>query len=72
MLPVKHWPIAGAKRQIVTHPTMTSVLFSKKTCVRGVPNMINYIFSMHLQLSNGKQMFPQQETRPYIISVAFH
>jgi hypothetical protein len=33
--------------------------------------LIKY-FSMHLQLSNGKQMSPQQETRPYIISMAFH
>ncbi len=28
--------------------------------------MINYIFSMHLQLSNGKKLSLQQETRPYV------
>jgi hypothetical protein len=28
--------------------------------------MINYIFSTHLQLSNGKRLSLQQETRPYV------
>jgi hypothetical protein len=31
-----------------------------------VPNTINYIFSPDLYLSNGKQLFLQQETRPHV------
>ncbi len=31
-----------------------------------VPNMTNYIFSPHLQLSNGKRLFLQQETTSYV------
>jgi hypothetical protein len=53
---VKHWPIAGTVRagnQTVTHHRVTWVLFFTRTCVPRVPNMTNYIFSTHLQLSNG-------------------
>jgi hypothetical protein len=39
--------------------------FFMKTCVLRVPNMINYIFSMHLQLSNGKLLFVQHKTRHF-------
>jgi hypothetical protein len=52
---------------------MTSVFKMKKihymrTYVLRVPNLINYIFSMHVQLSNGerKQLSLQQETMPYV------
>ncbi len=31
-----------------------------------VPNMTNYIFSPHLQLSDGKQLFLQHETTSYV------
>jgi hypothetical protein len=37
-----------------------------RTCVPKVPNVINYIFSTHLQVSNGKQLYLQQQTRPYV------
>jgi len=62
-LPVKHWPIAGALRavsQTMTHHTVRFVHFFKRTCVPRVPKMINYIFSMHLQLSNGRPLSLQQ------------
>jgi hypothetical protein len=56
--------------QTVTHHnTMTSVVLSGervRTCVPRVLNMTYYIFSTHLQLSNGKQLSPHQETRPKI------
>jgi hypothetical protein len=55
-----------AVSQTTTHHKMRSVLFFVRTCGPRVPNMINYIFSTHLQLSNGKQLFLQQETRPYV------
>jgi len=55
-----------AVSQTMTHHKMRSVLFFMRTCGPGVPNMINYMFSTHLQLSNGKQLFLQQETRPYV------
>ncbi len=67
-LPVKHQPIAGAMRAVshgLTHHTMTSVLLFMRTCVPRVPNMINYIFSPQLHLSNGKPLALPQETRPY-------
>jgi len=35
-------------------------------CVASILNMINYIFSIHLQLSNGKWLSLQQETRHYV------
>jgi hypothetical protein len=33
---------------------------------RRVLKVINHIFSTHLQLSNGKQLSLEQETRPYV------
>ncbi len=39
-------------------------IFNMRTCVSRVSNMIDYIFSLHLQLSNGKQLSLHQETRP--------
>jgi hypothetical protein len=45
-----------AVSQTVTHQKMTSVLFFRRTCVPRVPNMINYIFSKYLELSNGKRL----------------
>jgi hypothetical protein len=48
------------------HLKMGICPFFMKTCVPRVPNMINYIFSMHLQLSNGKKLSLQQEIRPYV------
>jgi hypothetical protein len=44
-------------------------MYNKKK--RKILTMITYMFSPHLQLSNGKRLSLQQETRPYM-SVAFH
>ncbi len=55
-LRVKMWPT------IQWH----SSFFLMRICVPRVPNMINYIFSPYLQLSNGKWLFLQKKT------VAFH
>jgi hypothetical protein len=70
---VKHWPIAGtvtAGNQTVTHHRVTWVLFFTRTCVPRVPNMTNYIFSTHLQLSNGSD-WPCSKKQS-LISVALH
>jgi hypothetical protein len=61
---VKYMPIAPAESNCDSPCNDICFLFVR-TYVPGVPNMINYIFSMHLQLSNGKQLFLQQETMPY-------
>jgi hypothetical protein len=37
----------------VTKGTVKSALFFMRTCVPRVPNMINYIFSTQMQISNG-------------------
>jgi hypothetical protein len=37
-----------------------------RTCVLKVPTAINYIFSTHLQVPSGKQLYLQQETTPYV------
>jgi hypothetical protein len=42
-----------------------------ETCVPKALNMIDYIVSPHLELSNGKLLFLQEETMPYVL-VAFH
>ncbi len=43
--------------QTGTHHKMTSMLFVKRTCVPRFPNMINYIFSTHLQFSHPWKSF---------------
>jgi hypothetical protein len=40
--------------------------FKMRTCVPKGPNAINDIFSTHMQISNGNQLYLQQETRPYV------
>lgn len=66
---VKHWSIVRALRvmnQSVSYHKMASVslIFFMKTSVPRVPNMMmSSIFSMPLQLSNGKCLSMQQETR---------
>ncbi len=70
-LPVKHQPTAGAMRAVshgLTHHTMTTVLFMR-TCVPRVPNMINYIFSPQLGLSNESHWPCCKKQRP--MPVAF-
>jgi len=62
-LPVKHWLIAEVVRQTVTHYKVAYVFFSWE---RVFLDMINYIFSTHLQLSNGEPVSLQQETRLYV------
>jgi len=56
--------IAGAMNKSVTHHILTSFFFIR-ACVPRVPNPINYMFTMHLHLSDGKRLSLQQETRPY-------
>jgi hypothetical protein len=48
--------------------SQTYVIFFPRRCVPRVPNMINYIFSMHLQLSNGMESdCPYiKKQRPYV------
>jgi len=41
------------------------LFFFIRACVTRVPNPINYMFTMHLHLSDGKCLSLQQETRPY-------
>jgi hypothetical protein len=49
----------------VTQHILTSCFFFLRTCVPRVPNLINYIFTIHLHLSDGKRLSLQQGTRPY-------
>jgi hypothetical protein len=46
-------------------PKVTSVLFFMRTCVPRIPNMINYIFSRYLQLSNGKRLSNDSQKRTH-------
>jgi len=56
ILLVKHWPIARTMNVVSQTMIYHIITFIKKmeTCVPKVLNMINYKFSMHLYLSNGK------------------
>jgi hypothetical protein len=78
-LPVKQWPTALpqssidqlqvlGEQAVVLWLTMQQPLsvFFMETCVPKVLNMINYIVSPHLELSNGKLLFLQEETMPYV------
>jgi hypothetical protein len=53
--------------QSVTHWIQYHLsFFFHENCVPRVPNMINYIFSPKLQLSNGNWPSLQNGTRPYV------
>jgi hypothetical protein len=70
----KHLPIERAVKamsQTVTHYTMTSVFFLRRTNVLTVANKLNYIFLSQLQLSNEKWLSIQHETRPHFNGFPF-
>lgn len=64
--PIKHWLIERVVCQIVIHHIVTSIYFFMRTHVPKVPNMIKYIFSMHLELSNQKILSLEQNIRSYV------
>jgi hypothetical protein len=64
--------IAGSVRVVSQLLTHICPFFLMRTCITRVPNMINYVFSMHVRLSNGKRVSMQQETRPYVSDFPFH
>lgn len=56
--------------QTMTHHKVTCVLFSMRTWVPTlVPNIINYIFSAQMHLSNQKLLPLYQETKSFALSV---
>ncbi len=56
--------------QTMTHHKETSVLFLMRTWVPTlVPNMINYIFSAQMHISNQKLLPLHQETKSFALSV---
>jgi hypothetical protein len=72
-LAVKHWPNCQSCESCEFELWHLSffLFFFMRTCVLRVPNMNHYAFSTHLELSNGKQVFPCSKKQSPM-SVAFH